>query len=73
MTEQQLPPAERPGTKTSEFQLSVLSTFAGLVMVILGVAFNRQGLEDNGTYIVLGAVGGYTVSRSLFKGRTVSR
>jgi hypothetical protein len=71
--EQPLPPAERPGNTSSEFRLTMLSTLAGLAMVILGIVFDKEALSDNGTLIVLGAVGGYTVSRSLFKSRTVSK
>jgi hypothetical protein len=73
MSDQQLPPAERPGNETSEFRLTLLATVTGLILVILGAAFNRPALEDNGTWIVIGAVGTYTASRSFFKGRTVSK
>lgn len=73
MTNQQLPPAERPGNETSEFRLTVLGTLAGLAMVVLGVVFDKPGLLDNGTWIVIGSVGTYTASRSMFKGRTVSK
>lgn len=69
---QNLLPQERPGSTTSEFRVTLLSVVAGLAMIGLGLAFNKDSLTDNGTWIVLGSSGFYTVSRSLFKAKVGS-
>lgn len=69
----QLLPQERPGSSTSEFKMNALAVLAGLGMIALGLVFGKDALVDNGTYIVIGSAGVYTVSRSLFKAKVGSQ
>lgn len=66
------PPAERAGSDTSEFRITVLATFAGLILVIVGTVLDKARLEDTGLWLVLGSVGTYITARTYLKGKTVT-
>ena len=66
------PPAERPGSSTSEFKLTLLGVIAGLVLIAFGEIRNKDNLTDAGVWTVLGSLGTYTAARSFLKGKTVS-
>lgn len=75
MTSQQdKPPAERPGSSTSEFKLTLLSVAAGLALVLTGTlveSSHSDRLIDAGMWVMLGSLPSYVLARTYLKSKTM--
>lgn len=59
--------ANRPGSQTSEFKLSILGVLAGLSILVLGSWKGNQELASQGLDLVQWSIAGYAVARGLTK------
>lgn len=56
-----------PGSKSSEFLLSAIALVAGVTLLIAGAIKSQPTLVETGKWLIMTAVGGYSLARGLAK------